>query len=484
MRSIASRRAILAAATIVAAVVVVTGLRAQSSPEQIQFIFSSDAHYGLTRPVFQGGTNVDAHVVNAALVAKINSLSSVSFPRDGGLRSAKPVGPVDFVVQAGDIANREEVTETGAIQNAAASWSQFVSDYVNGLKVTTQTGSRARLFVVPGNHDATNAVGFYKPMVPSIDRTAIVEIYNRMMPKGTPKTSATFNYATDKVMYSHDIGGIHFVFLNVWPDSVQRAWMERDLGKVSASTPVIIFTHDQPDSESKHFTNPNGRHDINETDRFENLLADELADGPTVDTPDRIEQAALEAFLKKHPNITAYFHGNSNWNQFYDWTGPSHSVALHTFRVDSPMKGDLSATDETKLSFQLYVVDTCAMLLTGREILWNTQPTAADQAAVPLVVGAARTVPLTPRPGFTTAALPQAVAVGATATFSVAATNAPSLQWQSRASGASGWTTIAGATGPSYTTPTAVAGDSGTQFRCLATNASGQASSAATLTVQ
>jgi hypothetical protein len=28
-----------------------------------------------------------------------------------------------------------------------------------------------------------------------------------------------------------------------------------------------------------------------------------------------------------------------NFNQFYDWTAPDHSVVLHTFRIYSPMKG-------------------------------------------------------------------------------------------------------------------------------------------------
>jgi hypothetical protein len=46
-----------------------------------------------------------------------------------------------------------------------------------------------------------------------------------------------------------------------------------------------------------------------------------------------IEQTRFEEFLKKHPNITAYFHGNSNWNQFYEWRGPHHTVTLPTFQV-------------------------------------------------------------------------------------------------------------------------------------------------------
>jgi len=56
-------------------------------------------------------------------------------------------------------------------------------------------GRRSR----PGNRDphlektAEHAeLGFYKPMRPLIDKTALVEIYNRMMAPPRPKTDATY----------------------------------------------------------------------------------------------------------------------------------------------------------------------------------------------------------------------------------------------------------------------------------------------------
>jgi hypothetical protein len=147
---------------------------------------------------------------------------------------------------------------------------------------------------------------------------------------------------------------------------------------VPASTPVVLFAHDQPDSEARHFRNPNGAHDINSVDGFENLLADELADGTRSDMPAVVEQRAFEAFARRHPNLVAYFHGNSNWNQFYDWTGPDHTAALHVFRVDSPMKGAVSAADETRLSFQMAIIDPAAGRMTVRECLWNASPAAAS----------------------------------------------------------------------------------------------------------
>ena len=126
-----------------------------SPARTIRFVFTSDAHYGLTRASFRGQRGVDAHVVNAALVRAINQ-----------------TGPLDFVAQGGDLANRQEETEAGTIQSAATSWQQFSRDYVDGLTVTTAAGGTAPLYIVPGNHEVSNAIGFYKPMHPPVDLTA------------------------------------------------------------------------------------------------------------------------------------------------------------------------------------------------------------------------------------------------------------------------------------------------------------------------
>ena len=196
---------------------------------QIQFVFTSDAHYGITRSAFRGGVDVDAHVVNAAMIARINALSDAGFPRDGGLRAGQNVGPLDFLVEAGDIANRAEDADTRPIQSATASWRQFQTDYIDGLTVTDPAGHKAPLYIVPGNHDASNAVGFYRAMTPPIDKTAMVEIFNRMMMPRTLKTAAALRLRQDLVLFSRDVGGVHFVFVTVWRDRQARAWMESDL---------------------------------------------------------------------------------------------------------------------------------------------------------------------------------------------------------------------------------------------------------------
>jgi len=92
--------------------------------------------------------------------------------------------------------------------------------------------------------------------------------------------------------------------------------------------------------------------------------------------------AFVDKFLKKHKNIKAYFHGHSNWNEFYTYRGPDNDVDLPTFRVDSPMKGKFSAKDETKLSFQLLSFDPKTLQLTVRECLWNTRPNDPKQGIV------------------------------------------------------------------------------------------------------
>jgi hypothetical protein len=364
-------------------------LFASTPASTVQFVFTSDSHFGLTKKTFRGTENVSAADVNASLVAAINALPSTALPNDGGIGGGSAVGPIDFVANAGDIANRAETTDAGQIQPASASWSQFQRIYVDGIHVRDRSGRAAPVFAVPGNHDVSNAVGFHRPMVPATDPSAMVGLYNLMMRPGTPLTVSTFSYPRDRVQTSRDIGGLHFLFVTVWPDSAARSWMQSDLAAVSASTPVIVVTHDQPDAEGKHFTNPVGRHDINAEDKFENLLVDDLADGPTIEAPSIKEQSAFESFLDAHPNIAAYFHGNSNWNQFYDWTGPNQTAALHVFRVDSPMKGDFSAADETKLSFQLATVDVTTGRMTVRECLWN-----AHRAPGEIVWGASTTVAL------------------------------------------------------------------------------------------
>jgi hypothetical protein len=339
----------------------------------IQIVFTSDAHYGITRNSFRGHTNVEGHTVNSAMIHEINTLPGVILPNDGGINSGKNTGAIDYVIEGGDIANRMEIPH----QSAAISWAQFDTDYIKGITLQNHLGAPTQFFMIPGNHDITDAIGFYRPMKPITDATSMVNIYNLMMKPSKAKTIKTYDYKKDKINYSKNIGGIHFMFITLWPDSSERIWMKKDLATISTKTPVIIFTHDQPECEAKHFTNPVKVRGINATDKFEDLLEESYKDGMAVPADEAKtvkEQQGWVNFLKRHKNIKAYFHGNDNFNQYYNYKGPDGTASLPVFRVDSPMKGKYSSKDETKLSFQLVTIDTITLTMTVRECLWNTDP--------------------------------------------------------------------------------------------------------------
>ena len=369
------------------------GLTDENRLPTTTFLFTSDPHYGITRINFPAvsATAVDASTVNKALVSVMNAMTTVTLPcTDNGVNACKQLSTIDFIANTGDIANRMETASN--VQSAAASWAQFKADYLDGLTLKDKSNKTAPIYIVPGNHDVTNAIGYYKTMSPLKDATSMAEIYNHMMNPATLRTKDTYNYATDKVYYSKDIGGVHFLFISMWPDSAARAWMETDLAKVATWTPVVIFTHDEPPSESKHFTNPNGANDINSTDKFENLLTDRFASGTAINdaagnpVPTVTEQRALVAFLKAHKNIVVYFHGNDHINGAFTYTGPDNDISLNVFGVDSPMKGTVSVGDPTKLTFNVVSIDSGAKNMSVRDYQWNAK-----------TWGATTTVSLAPR---------------------------------------------------------------------------------------
>ncbi len=370
----------------------------------VTFVFTSDVHFGIARGQFRGASFVNAQVVNAAMVRKINQLPGVLLPPDGGLRSGERIGAVDFVAITGDLTNRQELYPIH-VQSAAVSWAQFKACYIDGLTLRDPRGEPTPLLLVPGNHDVSNAIGAPTKLVPATDATSMTEIYNRMMHPAVPATAGTYSYARDRVTYARDFGGVHCIFLTMWPDSFTRAWIDRDLQGVPAAEPVFLFCHDPPEIDARHLINPYGAHDINPHDAFENLVSDVYADGDAAthhakpDGTTVAEQRALAAFLRRHRNIVGYFHGHNNWTEFYTWKGPDGDLALNVFRVDSPMKGR-TTKEESHLSFQVVVFNAGKHLLTDRECLWNLQG-AGDAPSGPVAWGSARTVSLVPRGGAT-----------------------------------------------------------------------------------
>ncbi len=336
----------------------------------IQFVFCSDLHFGLTKPVFRNKINVSAAEVNDAMLAKMNELPSLLLPNDNGIAAGKKINGIDAVIITGDICNRQEKD----IQPASVSWKQFEEDYIGHLQLKDSKGNKTKLLLTPGNHDISNAVGFHRPMQPLTDKASMIGMYNLMIQPAVLKTEKTYDLSTDKIHYSKNIGSIHLVFVDAWPDSAERVWMEKDLRSVSSTTPVFLFTHSMPDVEARFFVNPNGDHSINEKDKFENLVTETFKDGSSVEEKTIIEQKAFAAFIQQHQNIKAYFHGHNNSTEYYNWTGPDKNISLPCFRADSPMKGRYSAKDETKLAFELITIDTVNKKMTVRECLWNTNP--------------------------------------------------------------------------------------------------------------
>jgi len=339
-----------------------------------QLVFTADLHYGLTR-VFRGNV-VNANSVNEAMVHQINNLPVAIFPNDGGVNAGKEIDFIDYVAVGGDITNRQQ----SGVQSATASWTQFSADFLNGVTVKNKKNKSAEFLLTAGNHDVSNTIGYYKALSPATDNTAVVNIYNLMIHPTSPKTSINYNYNTDKPNYSKDVAGAHLMFVTMWPDSANRVWMEKDLANVSATTPVLIFTHDPAAGESTHFTNPLGNYSL--TADYENEIEEHFKGSLDI-------QREFATFLKGHTNIKAYFHGHTNYNEYYTFVGPDGDLNLHVYRVDSPMKGAVSSSDESKLSFQVLSIDAKSKKLTVRECFYN-----AVGATSLLTWGASSTIPL------------------------------------------------------------------------------------------
>lgn len=344
-------------------------LSAAAQDSVLQFVFTSDVHYGITRAHFRGADSVSAVTVNEAMIAAIDRLPGNVLPKDGGVASGAAIHYIDGILITGDIANRQE---TG-VQAAGVSWKQFETDYGSRVTTTDRLHHPTPLLLTPGNHDAADALGSYRSMYPTTDASSMAGIYNLMMLPAHPLTAASFNYTRDRIHYMRDFGGVRLIFVNCWPDSTERLWMDQQLAALPASTPVLLFTHSNPDLEARFFTNPNGDHRI-DSSKFENLLPEVFTGGNSVKDSTILEQRALASFLQRHPQIKAYFHGHNNWTEFYTWQGPNKKIALPCFRVDSPMKGKRSAKDETLVSFEVISIDPAAKRLTVREYRWNPVP--------------------------------------------------------------------------------------------------------------
>ena len=333
----------------------------QSKDSIINFIFTSDVHFGLIKEEFRGRQKVPAVGINKAMMQAMNNLST----------NSSTIAGIDALIITGDIANRME----NGVQSATESWKQFKEVFIDSNHLRKANGTKSELFVVPGNHDMSNAIGFHRIMEPKKDPASMIGIYNLMFPK---KQVTKFDSILTRIHYSRDIKGVHFIFLSLYPDSAERVWMEKDLKNIAKTTPVLLFAHSIPDVEPRFFQNPNGIHDINEKDKFENLVPERYKDGKDVKGETTIEQNEFAEFITKHPNIKVYFHGHENWTDYYQYTGPNNKINLTCIRTDSPMKGRISLKDEKKLAFEIVSINTNTGSLTVKEVLWNANQNSSE----------------------------------------------------------------------------------------------------------
>ena len=398
----------------------------------VNFVYTSDNHYGIVRPFFRGGVNVSAQTVNEAMIAKMNTLPSLTFPNDGGVGAGQLVGHIDFLVDTGDLANRSEPqAAVGAINNvsylgatvnypgnaaytaavSSVTWAQYQHDFLGD----TNTGNRAGglltlqdsqgrgipIFLSPGNHDVSDAIGMLgKIPAANVDATSYVQIYNRMTPYSgkAPIATNVFSNPGDytninlRVNYSFDIGGVHVQSVNMFPDRQVLDWMSADLATVPASTPVFLFCHvplNMAAGETKVFGTP-----TNTSSTWAGNIPFPLSGADTATSYKDMNSAkqSVADWLMAHPQVKALFSGHDNFNGATGWNGQDANGNLIAardaawpgvtlFRVDSPMKGDISGVSatgalagigmETNLSFQVYSFDLATRRLTEREYLYD-----------------------------------------------------------------------------------------------------------------
>lgn len=408
-----------------------------SAGSLINFVYTSDNHYGIVRPIFRGAFNVPAQQVNEAMIDKMNTLPGLTFPSDGGLAGGQPIGHVDFLVDTGDFANRTESQAAIPTNHAlsylggtvdypgnpsytppvsSVTWGQYQSDYLGAGNTGNLAGGRLALkdsngngipvFLSPGNHDVNDAIGMAgKIAATNVDATAFVQIYNRMAqysgkaPIDNSAFASPANYTNLQINYSIDIGNVHFMFVNLWPDKAIQQWMNADLAKVPASTPVFVFSHaplNMAATETEIFGNPSSPTSTAAADIPFSLAG---SNSPASYKDMNAAKQDVAQWLMSHPNVRAFFSGHDNFNGSTLWNGqdpagnlidPLDSTwnGVQLFRVDSPMKGDFSGTsstngigDETMLSFQVYTLDTSSGSLTEREYLWNNTADADTSGA-------------------------------------------------------------------------------------------------------
>ena len=205
-------------------------------------------------------------------------ISSASLPRTQRLRSlVDSIGPA-FVLISGDLV-RDALRVSEA--EAAGYYELFVKE---------RNAFRTPVFTVPGNHE-----------IFGIERdTSHVPVTHPLYGR------AMYHHYLGPDYYSFTRGGVHFVGLNTVDindqqyyghvDSLQLAWLERDLALVPATMPVVTFDH------IPFFTTVEGLNGYNDRPPAPSLIT---VKGRTVYRHTVSNAGDVLAVLRKHRHVLA-----------------------------------------------------------------------------------------------------------------------------------------------------------------------------------
>jgi len=259
----------------------------------------------------------------------MNTLPGQSSPRTARARGS-PVGAIDMVIETGDIANRMEVVTQCPSAKRRRSWAQFSIDYINGLNLFDQSSNRGASLACAGQsrrqqrHRILHAHGADHAATSMAGSTIF------MAESGRPLTAST-SLRADKIQLlggsrRHPHGVPQYV-----PDSASGRGSGTTSRRSTRARPCSSSCTIRPPS-IQHFINPNGLHDINTVDKFENLPRGSTRRAPTINAPSTIEQRAFATFLKAHKNVVAYSTATPT-HAVHDWNGPDGmSFARHPGR--------------------------------------------------------------------------------------------------------------------------------------------------------
>ncbi|MGD0545115.1 MAG: metallophosphoesterase [Candidatus Acidiferrales bacterium] len=156
----------------------------------LSFVQISDSHIGFNKPA-----NPDVTATLREAIAKVNALPT----------------PPSFVLHTGDLTHLSKPEEFDTL-----------AESLKSLKTD-------RIFYVPGEHDVLNDNG---------------EAFHERFGQGTPDNGG---------WYSFDQKGAHFIGLvnvlnlkagglgNLGHDQLE--WLEKDVGNLKSSTPIVVFAH-------------------------------------------------------------------------------------------------------------------------------------------------------------------------------------------------------------------------------------------------